>query len=412
MSHVMTTPTTPTTPTRVRTLLFFALLAAGLFGLGGGAAEARSTGWRVAKKEQAQRLSEGGKANLVRGAIVYQRPSRKADELFELERGTEVEVLVVAEDGDWARVQDSDGAKGWVEARHLAAPKRAVRGRRGRDRDRDVEREREEEEEEEEEDDGEEEGDEGAKAGAGGLRVAANVGFGMLARTTSYSSMGDGIRANYGIVSRTPAARVGVLGGKRMNEQITVGAEASFVKTVGGDGISVPEDASGVGMGDGDTLAWAAQVIDVRGTVGYDVSDGEYQLVGRVGYHLAKTDVAESAVAKLPSEDVAGFTVGAGIAAPRLADRIQGQLGVELLMKGALTQTEGMRDGETSAVKAWYATAVVTYAYEGKIDLFANYQLALETVTFEGANEREPSALNASREDLQHVLTVGGLYRF
>ena len=64
--------------------------------------------------------------------VVDRNAPKQADEQFELERGVSVEVLVVSDEGGWARVQD--GLKGWVEARHLAAQQRAARGRHARGR--------------------------------------------------------------------------------------------------------------------------------------------------------------------------------------------------------------------------------------------------------------------------------------
>jgi hypothetical protein len=364
----------------------------------------------------------GDKVTLSGDASVRQRPSKKADELFTSEDGQEVKVLTVDDDGEWIRVQDSDGTKGWVEAS-------AVSTKGGDDEDDEdaapapkaVKKDADDGDDEEEmpkakkkahhksasEDDGEV---------VKPMWYALDANVGILSKSQDYTSQGTGIRSNYGLANTAPALIVGGIFSKKMGPQYAIGAEGSYMRTVGGSGITVDSGMMAAGGGATTTIAWAAQAIDVRGTVGYDVSGGQYQLKGRVGYHVASTTIPQSmqntATAMLPSEKVSGITVGAGIDAPHLSPKIAMRVGVDMLVSAKLEQTQGMQDGATSQTKAYYLNAMGMYKWKKNIDLMATYTLSYEGFGFAGTNQREATATGAQRKDLQHVLGVGLIYKF
>lgn len=350
-------------------------------------------------------LRAGATVTIEGEVSVRQRPTARADELYTTEGGEEMKVLVVSDDAAWVRVEDADGAKGWVQARAVRLP----------------EPEPEEAEEEWADDDsgaGDDDGDDEAptrvrrRAKKGQLAWSAHANLGILSKSQQFSSQGSGIRANYGLVNTAPAVMAGARIAKPFGGY-TLGAEASYLMTVGGDGIAVEDPAAQMAGTAGEVLAWSANAVEVRGTVGYRLDQKKgYQLVGRVGYHLASVTVDQSDTAKLPSERLSGFTVGVGLEAPRLTPKLAGRVGVELLLGATLEQTEGLRDGEAQSLAGYYLHCGAAYQVKRNLDATASYALALERFGFMGTSEREATASGGSRSDTQHVFTVGASYRF
>ncbi len=364
---------------------------------------------KVAKAEK-KPWKPGEKVTLNGDASVRQRPSKKADELFTAEDGQEVKVVLVDDDGEWVRVQDADGTKGWVEASSIVVKGgddddvSAVKSDDGDDGDEDMPKAKKKHNK--------------AAAADGEAKpmwYALDANIGVLSKSQDYTSAGTGIRSNYGLANTSPALIIGGIFWKRMSPVYSIGAEGSYMRTVGGSGIAVDSGMMMAGAAS-TTIPWAAQAIDVRGTVGYDVSNGQYQLKARVGYHDAATTIPQSMVntstAMLPSEKVSGITVGAGLDAPTLTPKVSLRVGVDMLVNAKLEQTAGMRDGTTSQTKAYYLNALAMYKWKPNMDLMATYTLSYEGFGFTGVNDREASATGAQRKDLQHLLGVGLIYKF
>jgi uncharacterized protein YgiM (DUF1202 family) len=343
------------------------------------------------------KIAKGGEVVTVRSTAVHAKPSKKSDEKWDADKGTKLTVVAMNEEGDWIKVEDSDGEKGWVAKKDLRAS--AADGMDSDDSGDAVASS----------DDSVDEGRSvramAAKQGPMAIWASANVG--VLAKIQTYASGGTGLRANYGLDNTAPAV-IGGLGFMRHMGSFNLGAEGGIVATVGGSGIAI---AAGAGA-PAETLAWTALEIDVRGHAQYVLSPKGYAIGARAGYHVSSVTVDVSDNAKLPSEKLAGFMIGGGFEAPHLTDRIGMRIGADLLVGGTLLQTEGLKDGQESTVSAMFANAGLSYAFTSKLGMTATYQLAYENFAFTGANERESTATNAKRQDLQHVFGVGMAYSF
>jgi uncharacterized protein YgiM (DUF1202 family) len=353
------------------------------------------TSEREEKPSAAGKIAKGEEVVTVRSTAVRAKPTKKSDEKWDADKGTKLTVVAMNEEGDWIKVEDADGEKGWVAKKDLRASS----------------------EESMSDDSGDavassDDVDEGksvrATASRGSaMQIWATAEAGVLAKIQTYVSNGTGLRANYGLDNTAPAV-IGGLGFMRHMGSFNLGADAGVVATVGGSGIAIAAGSGGMA----ETLGWAALEIDVRGHAQYVLSPKGYAIGARAGYHVSSVTVDVSTNAKLPSEKLAGFMVGGGFEAPHLTDRIGMRIGADLLVGGTLLQTEGLKDGEESTASAIFANAGLSYAFTGKLGMTATYQMAFENFTFTGANQREQSATNAKRQDVQHVVGVGMAYRF
>jgi uncharacterized protein YgiM (DUF1202 family) len=342
------------------------------------------------------KITKGGEVVTVRSTAVHAKPSKKSDEKWDADKGAKLTVVAMNEEGDWIKVEDSDGDKGWVAKKDL----RASADDLGSDDSGDAVAS------------SDESVDEGRSVRAvapkqGPMAIWASANVGVLAKIQTYASGGDGLRANYGLDNTAPAV-IGGIGFMRHMGNFNLGADAGIVATVGGSGIAIAASSGGMA----ETLGWQALEIDVRGHAQYVLSPKGYAIGARAGYHVSSVTVDVSKNAKLPSEKLAGFMVGAGFEAPHLTQKIGMRIGADLLVGGSLLQTEGLKDGDESTASAIFANAGLSYAFTSKLGLTATYQMAFENFTWAGVNQREAGATDAKRQDVQHVVGAGMSYTF
>jgi hypothetical protein len=382
-----------------------------------------------AKKAKGEAWSVGMMVVVKGDATVRQRPSAKADEIYTAEKGEEMKIILVAEDdGKWVRVQHEDGTKGWIETNQIAWAE-AMREREEEDEDdQEAEEEAEEEsavamsDEDDDDDDDEsarssddEDDDDGetrirrkSKSGKLWYSVGANLAFVSKKQEFTSDSTTFPVGA-YTLANNSPAVQIGAFLGKRFGSY-EIAAEATYLRTVGGSGIAVdnPQTAEADA-----NLAWAEQAIDVRAAFGYHLDkDDKYTVYARGGYHVNNVVVDESDFAKLPSETLTGFTVGLSFEAPQISEKIGVRAHFDYLLGGSLTQTAGYKDGDSATIASYLLGAMATYKVTKSIIGVASYNLAYEGYAFSGASEREATAVNGKRTDLQHLLAVGVRYQF
>jgi hypothetical protein len=298
------------------------------------------------------------------------------------------------EEGDWIKVEDSDGEKGWVAKKDL----RASADDAGSDDSGDAIASS----------GGAEQGIRATATKQGPMAIWASANVGILAKVQEFNSKSTSLRGHYGLDNTAPAV-IGNLGFIRHMGKLNLGVDAGVVATVGGSGIAIAASATG---GAAEILAWSALEIEAHGTAQYVLSPKGYALGARVGYHISSVTVDVSDNAKLPSERLAGFTVGLGFAAPHLTDRIGMSVGADYMVGGSLLQTKGLQDGDSSTTSAMFASAGLSYAFTRSLGATASYQLSYESFTFAGANQRDAAATNAQRQDIQHVFGLGRAYTF
>ncbi len=379
------------------------------------AAKPKKVARAKAKRSKAKRAAgfEAGMRVVVRSeATVRERPSGKADEIYTAEKGEEMKVILVAEDGGkWVRVQDGEGTKGWIESRSLASADAGDDEAEDEAEDEDDEESAIASDESDDEEAGEAEDEEPtrvrrrAKKGKLWYSLGANLAF--VSKKQTFDSDSTSVIGQYELANNTPAVVIGALAGKRFGKYEVLG-EGWYMRTVGGSGISVPD-----GMMAEETLAWTEQAIDVRASFGYHLDKTDsYTIYGRAGLHINNTVVDESMVAKLPSETLQGYIVGASLEAPKVTPKVGVRVSLDYLISGKLTQTENLTDGDEAVVGGYYLHALATYKYKPNLDALATYNLAYEGVAFSGASTREAAATNGKRRDMQHVIGVGVRYQF
>ncbi len=360
---------------------------------------------KKAKKQASAKIAKGGEVVAVRRIVGHAKPSKKSDERFDAKKGAQLTVVAINEEGDWIKVEDAEGDKGWVAKKDLRAS-----GDESMDSDEGdavAESDSGSDVGSSDDSDGESRGVRKMAEKQGPMMMWVSASGGVLNRTQTYVSGGTGLKANYGLANTAPAV-IGGLGFVRRAGSFNLGADAGIIATMGGSGIAI----AGSNGGMAETLAWSALEIDVHGNLQYVLSPRGYAIGARAGYHVSSVTVDVSTQAKLPSEKLAGFTVGGVFEAPRLTDKIGMRVGADLLMGGTLLQTQGLQDGESSAASVMFLNAGATYSFTPRLGANASYQLAYETFAFAGANQREPSATKAKREDLQHVFGLGLAYVF
>ena len=345
-------------------------------------------------RKKAEKIAKGGEVVALRTTTVHSKPSKKSDEKWDADKGTKMTVVAISAEGDWVKVKDADGEKGWVASKDLQA--------RGGDDDDSMAG-----------DaiaggDSDEMGDEGkgvrqTASPRGAMTVWAAANAGVLAKTQTYRSGGEGLRANYAINNIAPAV-VGQLGlSRRFGQKLVLGGDASVAATVGGSGITV--------AGQDGALGWKSLQIDAHGDVGYMITP-KYKVSARAGYHVSAVTVAYSDEAKLPSETLSGITVGAAFAAPRLTEKLGMHIGAEYLVGATLVQTENLNDGDTSTASVFFVNAGFDYQLTSGLSATMVYNMAYESFGWSGVNEREDSAANARRIDVQHIVGFGVAYAF
>jgi uncharacterized protein YgiM (DUF1202 family) len=369
---------------------------------------------KVVKTAKKSTPAKGSTVELKRTATLREKPSTKADELWDADKGTSMKVVAVSGDGAWLKVQDDDGQKGWIAAKDVSAP-----ASDGDDEGSAVSSD-DEDSAPAASDDGDDEDaprkvtkkakkHASAASKKGAVMISAHANLGILSKSQAYSSGGTGLRANYQLANTAPA----VIAGGGLTKDMggyTIGVDGAVMLTVGGSGIKIAGATMGAA---GTTLSWKAMEIDARAKVGYawDKKKG-YAVEGHVGYHTSSVTVAVDDTAKLPSERLSGVLVGAGLVLPQLSPKIGLCLGADYMVNAKLEQTKGLSDGTSSAVSAFYIGAEGTYNIKPKMDVHAYTQVALEGFGFAGTNEREATAMNAQRKDTQYVVGLGLSYLF
>lgn len=386
------------------------------------------------KADKGGAVTVGMKIVFIDDSPVRLRPNAKADSLFKARKGEGMEVIVADDDSDYVRVLARDGSKGWVERKVVASAssEAAMVAKEGGGDAADEEDEnpvggrkkgrRSASADEGDGDDGggddgggdesdeeevavEDEGSSDGGAAPGGLMFGVNARVGLLAKAQAFTSGGTGIKANYKLSNSAPAVHAVGWVSKPFGPKYIAQAELLYLRTIGGKGIAVSDGTTN------EQLGWVTQTIDVRVLGGYKLSP-KYLVAGVVGYHAAQIVVQESTIAALPGEAIKGIRLGAELQAPKLTSTIGLRASIETLLSGKLTQQEGFRDGDSAAMAAYYAAIQAFYAWKPKLVIQAAYQLSYETFAFSGTSQREASAVDGKRQDLQHVILGGVGYVF
>jgi SH3-like domain-containing protein len=301
-------------------------------------------------------------------AKLYPRMSKRARPSLTVRRGATLTVLDEHESGKWIRVEDDEGAAGWILADAVERPDRKRPGRT--------------------------------------IAATARLGFAQVGGTFTSNGpvmAGGNPPPDYGFGSTAVSLAVGGELTMPMGKDYLVGGGLEYLGCVATPGIRY---ASGMMAED---IGFKTHDIDARLLGGYDFHKPNGMTAwGRLGYHYGVFSVSNlNNLAKLPAETFKGPTFGAALRIPRLARKIGGEASLDLVYPGRRKQTQGIEDGALQ--KAMAATAEVTALYDWKTDwkLGAAYRFGYAASSWTGTSARITGATAAKRTDLSHVLTVG-----
>lgn len=305
----------------------------------------------------------------VKKAKLLSKPSKKGKSRGKVKKGTRV--VVLEEKGGWMLVDDGENS-GWVKTSEVFEP--GVRPHRV-------------------------------------IKLDARLGFERLAQVFRSQGNTDGSPiANYDVAAASAAIHAEAEMIQKYKANYLIGGELRF---------DLGKSTPGIRYSDGTNAAdipYTTYDIDVRGMFGYDFHHKTGAAAyGRVGYHYGMFQVANVSdftknLAHLPSETLAGPTIGIGAELPRLNEKIGAQIAADYLVMGKRAQTKGLEDGAVSTVSALWAGAIVNYQWKPAITLDAAYGYDYSKTVWTGAatgSMRAPGVNGAARKDVTHALMVG-----
>ncbi|MSP15363.1 MAG: hypothetical protein EXR73_01910 [Myxococcales bacterium] len=238
------------------------------------------------------------------------------------------------------------------------------------------------------------------------LRSRLSASFGLISRSQDFNSEASGIVGKYALATSAPTAQV-VAGIDRWKGRVGLGLVAGFTTTIGGDGVTVPGEMAG----EDETLAWKSGALELKARALYAAKE-QLDVGGHVGYRRTAITVDVSEVVRLPSERLSGYTIGAEAHARRIGlPELDVSLGAEALLSAELLQTEGLRHGDETSVTAYRLLLGGTYRLNDKAEAILSYTLAMESYAFTGDSARAAGAEDGTREDVEHLVSVGISYR-
>lgn len=306
-------------------------------------------------------------------AKLYPRASKKSKPLLTVRRGAQLIVLDEHESGKWIRVEDDEGAAGWIASDAVAEPGRVRQPRT--------------------------------------IATTARLGFASIGGTfksNAPATMGANPPADYAFGSTAVSVAVGAELAFAMKKDYFVGGGLEYLGCVATPGIRYAANMMAEDIG------FKTHDVDVRLLGGYDFHKPNGMTAwARLGYHYGVFSVSNLAnLAKLPSETFRGPTIGAALRIPGLTKKIGAEAALDLVYPGTRKQTAGNEDGTTSKAMAATLELVGTYAWKGAWRLDGGYQFGYASTKWDGASARITGATSAKRTDLSHVLTVGLGRRF
>lgn len=307
-------------------------------------------------------------------AAIFRKPSRKSDEVTELDGGDKVWVIKESKSGRWLKVQTAEGETGWVRASKVEESA-YIRPKYSFD---------------------------------------ATAGLGFSLRNQAFTSNGPANNALSGYEINAPTITIGVGGVFTYDYKPdwVLGADLEYRYGRGTPGIRYT-------AGDMSTdTPFTTHHIGLGARAGYKISKPRGMILyGRVGYIYQNITIdgfndVEKNPLLLPNENMKPFVVGARFDAPKLYGNFAASIGADYFLPSQRVQTEMLEDGDTADVTGFTANARVVYHWNDQWDLTGMYDFGSITTTFAGAATRPTDATAAERKDTSHTVTVGVLRPF
>lgn len=294
------------------------------------------------------------------------KPSKKGKSRGRAKKGARV--VVLEEKKGWLLVENGQGDSGWVRASDLEEP--GARKQRS-------------------------------------FQLDARIGFERLGQNfrTTGADQASELRA-YDIQAAAAAInlRADVVQKYKKNYLIGVELRADLAKSAPGIRYQTVD------------IPYTTYDVDLRALAGYDFHHKTGAAAfGHLGYHYGMFQVANTGdfaknLARLPSETVAGPTVGIGAEMPRITDKIGARISADYLVLGKRAQTIGLEDGQISDITSLWAGATVSYRWKKSMNLDVAYGYDYSKTVWTGAavgSMRGHNATAAARKDVTHALTIG-----
>jgi uncharacterized protein YgiM (DUF1202 family) len=295
------------------------------------------------------------------------KPTEKGRSRARVREGARL--VVLEQKGAWMLVEDTDGDTGWIRTAEVFEP--------GMRPDR-------------------------------AIRVDARVGFDRMSQV--FRSDGGERLANYDIGAAAAAVSLRADVVQKYGPKYLIGGELRYDLGKSTPGIRYTDGTNAV------DIAYTTHDVDARLLGGYDFHHPTGAAAfARLGYHYGMFAVADVSdftrnLAKLPSETLAGPTVGLGGEVPRITDQIGARAHVDYLVAGSRAQTVGLEDGAVSTAGALWASLVVHYQWKPDMTIDVAYGYDWSKTVWTGAapgSMRGTGATQAARKDVAHGLLVG-----
>ncbi|HTE52813.1 MAG TPA: SH3 domain-containing protein [Kofleriaceae bacterium] len=131
----------------------------------------------------------------------------------------------------------------------------------------------------------------------------------------------------------------------------------------------------------------------------------------RLGYQYAIFQISDiDNGANWPRESTSGPTAGLGFQYPELAGKLGMRVGLDAMLFGTRSQTEGSRDGDLDSLTALWATLRVDYPVGKNLVIDGGYRFGYASASWTGTSDRN-GATATDRKDQAHEISVGAGWR-
>jgi uncharacterized protein YgiM (DUF1202 family) len=322
--------------------------------------------------EDCEQAAPAPKERVVQVAVaktkLRSKPSKKGKSVHKVKKG--VALVVVDEQKGWMLVEDKDsGEQGWIKKSEVWEP--------GARKPRTID-------------------------------VTARLGFERMAQV--FRSDGTGALSGYNIAAASAQVSLKVDYIQTYKANYLLGADVRYDYGKSTPGIRYQTDAAAA------DIPYQTHDVQAAALAGYDLHNKMGAAAyARLGYHYNMFQVANVGdftknLAHLPSETLAGVTVGIQAEAPHINEKIGAQLVADYMVMGKRAQTKGLEDGQVSSAKAAWASLQVTYQWKPDMSLDVGYQYEYAKTEWTGAapaSMRGTNSTEAARKDTSHALLLG-----
>jgi hypothetical protein len=295
------------------------------------------------------------------------KPSKKGKSVHKVKKG--VSLVVLDEKKGWMLVEDPDGEQGWIKKTEIF---------------------------------------EAGNRPARQIDLTARVGFERMAQV--FRSDGNGALAGYDVAAASAQISVRADYVQKYQKSYLIGADLRYDLGKSTPGIRYATETAAA------DIPYTTHDVQAAALIGYDFHHKTGAAAfGRLGYHYGLFQVSNVGdftknLAHLPSETLAGVTLGVAAEAPRLSDKVGAHLVVDYMVMGKRAQTVGLEDGSVSTANAAWGAASVDYQWKPDMSIDIGYQYEYSKTVWTGAvpaSMRGTNATEAARKDTSHALLIG-----